>query len=81
MLQDHGASENREDGYDDALLAHAVRLDLLGVLGLKSATNPRDALLMEELRKNGVKVFFMSTDALSETITDLNALRVFQDYK
>ena len=35
---------------------------------------------MEELRKNGVKVFFMSTDAGSEAITDLNALRVFQDY-
>lgn len=49
-------------------------------MGLKSATNPRDALLMEELRKNGVKVFFMSTDAGSEAITDLNALRVFQDY-
>lgn len=35
---------------------------------------------MEELRKNGVKVFFMSTDAGSEALTDLNALRVFQDY-
>ena len=35
---------------------------------------------MEELRENGVKVFFMSTDAASETMTDLNALRVFHEY-
>lgn len=80
IIQDNSAQENREQESDEAVLRHAQRLDLLGVLGLKSATNPRDALLMEEFRKNGVKVFFMSTDASSETITDLNALRVFQDY-
>lgn len=48
---------------------------------MKNATNTRDALLMEELRKNGVKLFLLSTDVSSENITDLNALKLFHNYR
>lgn len=48
---------------------------------MKNATNTRDALLMEELRKNGVKLFLLSADVTAENITDLNALKLFHNYR
>ena len=48
---------------------------------MKNATNTRDALLMEELRKNGVKLFLLSTDVTAENITDMNALKLFHNYR
>ena len=36
---------------------------------------------MEELRKNGVKLFMLSTDVTAENITDLNALKMFHNYR
>ena len=36
---------------------------------------------MEELRKNGVKLFLLSTDVTAENITDLNALKLFHNYR
>ena len=48
---------------------------------MKNATNTRDALLMEELRRNGVKLFLLSTEITAENITDLNALKLFHNYR
>ena len=36
---------------------------------------------MEEMRKNGVKLVLLSTDSTAETITDLNALKMFHQYR
>ena len=52
-------------------------LELIGILGMKIATNTRDSLLMEELKMNGVKVFFISSENSQENITDLNSLKLF----
>ena len=48
---------------------------------MKNATNTRDALLIEELRRNGVKLFLLSTEITAENITDLNALKLFHNYR
>ena len=59
------------------LLQLAQNLDFLGVIGMMNVTNTRDALLMEEMRKNGVKLVILSTDTTAENITDLNSLKMF----
>lgn len=66
---------------DQILLQMAENLELLGVLGIKHATNTRDALLLEEFRKNGVKLCMLSTDDVYENITDLNSIKFFSNYK
>lgn len=81
ILQDNSSSKGMDDRNDALLLQLSQNLDLIGVLGMKNATNTRDALLMEELRKNGVKLFLLSTDVTAENITDLNALKLFHNYK
>ena len=48
---------------------------------MKNATNTRDSLLIEELRKNGVKLVLLTTDSTAETITDLNSLKMFHQYR
>ena len=63
------------------LLQLAQNLDFLGVIGMKNVTNTRDALLMEEIRKNGVKLVLLSTDTTAENITDLNSLKMFNQYR
>lgn len=77
----NSSSKNSDDKNDQFLLYLGQNLDLIGVLGMKNATNTRDALLMEELRKNGVKLFLLSTDVTAENITDLNALKLFHQYR
>ena len=81
ILQDNSSQKGSDDRNDAILLQLATNLDLIGVLGMKNATNTRDALLMEELRKNGVKLFLLSTDVTAENITDLNALKLFHNYR
>jgi len=81
ILQDNSSQKGTDDKNDAFLLYLAQNLDLIGVLGMKNATNTRDALLMEELRKNGVKLFLLSTDVTAENITDLNALKLFHQYR
>ena len=81
ILQDNSSQKGTDDRNDAILLQLATNLDLIGVLGMKNATNTRDALLMEELRKNGVKLFLLSTDVTAENITDLNALKLFHNYR
>ena len=81
ILQDNSSQKGTDDKNDTFLLNLAINLDLLGVLGMKNATNTRDALLMEELRKNGVKLYLLSTDVTAENITDLNALKLFHNYR
>lgn len=63
------------------LLSLATNLELVGILGMKNHTNNREALLMEELRQNGVKLFMLSPDNMNENITDLNSLKMFSNYK
>jgi len=63
------------------LLSLASNLELVGMLGMKNHTNNREALLMEELRQNGVKLFMLSPDEMNENITDLNSLKMFSNYK
>ena len=81
ILLDNSSQKGMDDKNDAFLLYLAQNLDLIGVLGMKNATNTRDALLMEELRKNGVKLFLLSTDVTAENITDLNALKLFHNYR
>ena len=51
-------------------------LKLIGIIGMKNASKARDSLLMEELRKNGVKVFFISSENSHENITDLKQTKL-----
>lgn len=59
----------------------AINLEIIGMLGMKTQCNTRDALLVEELRNNGVRLFMLSGEAASDNITDLNALKIFKDYR
>ena len=62
----------------DALLMEFARdLELLGFLGLKKTINNRNTLMVEELRKNGVKLCILSADEATTNITDLNAMKLF----
>ena len=51
------------------------------MIGMKTQCNIRDALLIQELRNNGVRLFMLSGESASDNITDLNALKIFKDYR
>ena len=82
-LNDSLLSKNQGDETkaDSVLSKFRGLLKLIGIIGMKNASKARDSLLMEELRKNGVKVFFISSENSQENITDLNSLKLFQNYK
>ena len=81
ILQDNRSKKGSDDTNDMFLLQLAQNLDFLGVIGMKNVTNTRDSLLMEEIRKNGVKLVLLSTDTTAENITDLNSLKMFNQYR
>ena len=58
---------------------YAQNVELLGILGFKSVINNRNSLLLDEIRRNGIKVFMLSTEDAQINITDCNAMRLFQD--
>ena len=58
-------------------MSMAFNLELIGLLGMKTQMNIRDALLIEELRHNGVRLFMLSGEAAADNMTDLNALKIF----
>jgi hypothetical protein len=53
---------NKETQLDDFILSKATQLDYLGSLGLSPSYKIRDALVLEELEKNGVKLWIVSGD-------------------
>lgn len=55
-------------------------MQLVGIWGLKNVVNARDTLVIEELKKNGVKLFMLSQDETSVNLTDCNALEIFEGY-
>lgn len=56
-----GASQS-ESELNDFLLKQASQLHLMGTLGLSPITNIRETLVLEELEKNGVKLWLFSED-------------------
>ena len=40
----------------------AYDIVLVGILGYKNIINNRNSLVIEEIRRNGIKVFLLSTD-------------------
>jgi hypothetical protein len=51
-----------ETSLDDFVLSKANMLDYLGTLGLSPLYKIRDTLMLEELEKNGVKLWIVSED-------------------
>ena len=73
-----GAKQNKSDRL---LVQYAQDLQLLGIWGLKNVVNSRDTLVVEELKKNGVKLFMLSEDDSTVNLTDCNALEIFEGYR
>ena len=62
-------TENQSTNYkdnnssnDQILMNIASECVMVGILGFKNIVNPRNSLVIEEIRKNGIKVFLLSTD-------------------
>jgi hypothetical protein len=51
---------NKETQLDDFILSKAAQLDYLGTLGLSSSCKIRDTFVLEELEKNGIKLWIVS---------------------
>ena len=47
---------------DNLLIHFAYNVELVGIIGFKSVINNRNSLLLDEVRRNGIKVFMLSTD-------------------
>lgn len=72
-----GAKQSKNDRL---LMQYAQDMHLIGTWGLKNAVNARDTLVVEELKKNGVKLFMLSQDETAVNLTDCNALEIFEGY-
>ena len=64
---------------DNLLIHFAYNVELVGIIGFKSVINNRNSLLLDEVRRNGIKVFMLSTDDAQINITDCNAMKLFQE--
>ena len=70
----------KHDKSDQLLLRYAHRMRLIGVWGAQKAVNARDGLVVEEMRRNGVKLFVLSRDDPAVDLADCNALGLLEDY-
>ena len=81
MLNENAWTSYKETtGLDQMLLQVAQGCELVGIMGYKNEISSRNAAVVEEIRKNGIKIFLLSTDGAEETLTDLNSMKLFQDF-
>ena len=58
----------------------AKDLRLVGIYGLQLAFNYRDSLVIEDLKKNGMKLYLLSGDSEDSVLTDCNAMNMLEGY-
>lgn len=63
------------------LLSLAVGLNIFGTITLAKTYNIRDALVLEELEKNGIKVWMISSEASMRSIIDYESIDLFENYR
>lgn len=63
------------------LLSLAVGLNIFGTIALAKTYNIRDALVLEELEKNGIKVWMVSSEASMRNIIDYESIDLFENYR
>ncbi len=60
--------KNNKQKLQDALMTQCENLDLIGTLGIKPYLNHRNAMFMEEVHRNGIKVWLLSSSLEYDTI-------------
>ena len=55
-------------------------LNFIGVFGLQVAFNYRDTLLIEDLRRNGIKLYMLSGEDIDNVQTDCNAMNLLEGF-
>ena len=73
-------SKNYLNKNDKFLLKLARDLTFIGVFGLQVAFNYRDTLLIEDLRKNGIKLYMLSGEDADNVQTDCNAMNLLEGF-
>jgi hypothetical protein len=72
--------KGHEKNVEHILLSMANNLTLLGTLGLRQSYRERDMLVLEDLERNGVKTWMMSSRHEQTDIIDYNAIHLFENY-
>ena len=62
------------------MLNLARNLDFIGVFGLQVAFNYRDTLLIEDLRRNGIKLYMLNGEDKDNVSTDCNAMNLLEGF-
>jgi len=73
-------SKGKKSKNDKLVLSLARNLKLVGIYGLQLAFNYRDSLVIEDLKKNGMKLYLLSQDAEDNVLTDCNAMNMLEGY-
>ena len=73
-------SKGKKSKNDKLVLSLARDLKLVGIYGLQLAFNYRDSLVIEDLKKNGMKLYLLSQDAEDNVLTDCNAMNMLEGY-
>jgi len=73
-------SKGKKSKNDKLVLCLARDLKLVGIYGLQLAFNYRDSLVIEDLKKNGMKLYLLSQDAEDNVLTDCNAMNMLEGY-
>ena len=75
------AHQSKINRNDKILLSYGQDLTLLGTWGLKYVVNQRDSLVVEEIKKNGIKLYILDADDMTMNTTDCNTLEILEDYR
>ena len=59
IMENNAAQKGKSSRNDKVLMQYAQDLDLIGVWGQRYMINGRDGYVLEELKKNGIKLFIL----------------------
>lgn len=78
--ENRSSSKNINSKNDKFLINLARDLQFIGVIGLQVAFNYRDTLVIEDLRKNGIKLYMLSGEDADNVQTDCNAMNLLEGF-
>ena len=81
IMENNAAQKGKSSRNDKVLMQYAQDLDLIGVWGQRYMINGRDGYVLEELKKNGIKLFILDQDDSISNITDCNSLELLEEYR
>lgn len=80
LIEMASSQKKGQEKLEKLMISYCYNLEIVGVLGLRSAVNFRNSLVLDEMQKNGVGTWIINQESELPTLVDINAQQICQGF-